>query len=1239
MGDEYSLGSLINRPGEKPIELQHWSSLPWAEATSLNAFYKLANEKRPYISLVGVEINEENLSTLGVFISSTESLIGICFSKNDLGDIILKKLLTIIFEDGGRQIEVLAINDNNLTTTSAKTIGKLIGDSVCNIRRLSLAKNALKDSFAKSFAKFLRNNDSIYELDLADSQIGFPGISGLSRVMKFNTTILQLHLEEVKEETVQDLTNLQVYSTRLLNTTKAGKKMKAGKRRVAERLVALVDKCIDRNLRIRFAKSRCADILRKGAYPVKLQTCRIALVGAEKSGKTGVAHGLLNKIPVYYPAHHPTVSLATAVLQTFQPESMEFDKLMENLQPNVSLDKKEKYYSKRQILPFDTPALQEVTQGARKPSKLTALFTSKAQIWRAKRRKFEGLVAICAQREAKLAAEDASPVEDDTLEGAGRHLFCNPESINHRIEELAAQFFLNAFDLDRTSVLLPKKQLDQLSVGSWNEENGVDVGATLAVAVNTREQVGRLDYLLLDDNDTMSLNTRRELDTDAGSSVNRGADSPSHIAKKKYGNFRKVPNRRFPEYEGAPKVATSQGISYNDTMFFNPMVQELSIKDIAGNDILFRSHFADTCVFNLFDLGGGETAQMLAKFTIAQDCINLLVFDMERAAKADLGKADVIREELTLWYRLIELYAGKNPTLMVVGTRKDTLDHLASSNMVGDRKNDFGRLTAGTPGLTMKRNKVMNREANLVVSNILQSINQDIVLSVVRDDNMNLLKNEKQGLAFFPVSNFTIEGIASMKSTFETYTRDFSTKDSEHVPLRWVRLLELAFNRYNENTERNYRLRTKALVQLAMSIGFSCKMEVQQCLKKFDQLGFLQFTSYNYELCSWVILDPVPIFKSLLKFAQNHRVDLGMPPQQSRLEEKFGNELVLLRNHGILRKSLFEMLWQGGREKEDLNFGISWLKQHYFMTEMVIDGERFFFFPSFLRGREYFSTKTPYVSTPPEAYFFAISFNQNGYIPPALLPRLIVLMFGCTIQENNVASITPLREIGKIHPGFNLFSSVNTSSRVVLTKDFVRIQFGGQIISMTTEGNELIFGLSQARSASRIVLMIHSMLSKLNHDVFCGRVVWDIIFFQSLGTSKKFSSAKFSQPRGPPRMMQTPRAGYNTPRSTMGVSSYAGGTHMSYQSAELVAYESDEDEETVVGVTGKRVRMSFNEARSKKLYPFFYNDDDTYETCHSLWKGARNSAEAMQNFQTHEMTESVDDYCNLLKQKYLSTNF
>lgn len=1160
----------------------------------------------------------------------------------------MKSLITEIFLTGGREIEVLAINNNNITTASVPTIGKLIGTSFCNIQRLSLAGNPLKDSFAKGFIRYWRNNDSIFEIDLANCQIGFNGMKSLVRVLKFNVSVLQLHLEPPAANIDHNapppgLASFEVYSSRLFSTTKAGRRMKPKAKHNIMRFTRLADRCINRNLRIRYARARCADILRKGAYPVRLNVARLTVLGSGSSGKTGLAHSLIKKVPFYYPDHQPTVSLATAVLQTFQSESVLFDDMIKNISPEVKLDKKEKYYARNGSMPFDLPIKKdEVALARRKQSKVP--IEDNFQIWRAKKKNFEGLLARCVHREAAEAAESAGPEPDDTLEEAGKNLYNNPESINDRIHDVAKLFNLTSDEEDSRSKLLPGKPLDQLSEASWGVEDHVDVGATLNAAVNTNEEVQRLSFLFdaVETEVTYTEDKKEwndENPTIASQPSNNGkpklkrGESGTSNAQMKYGNYKKNPNgpQRFPQLGfGGPanglKITTKEAKN-KDTMFNNPMVNERTIRDIANTDLLLRSYFADTCLFNLFDVGGSVVSEMLAKFAIFNQGINALVIDLGRTSKASLEQGDVIRGELTAWYRCIELFGGENAATIVVGTKLDEVEHLAEATYL------FG---APPP---RKKRKDYNPDGVKAIGKILKSIDRDFIQLVVREDNPQFMRNVDLELNFFPLDNYTQRGIEPIKSNCEKYARDLSADTRNYVPLRWVKLLELAFERYNANPTVEYKLEMKVLVKLAVSLGFSCKAEIFQCLERFDELGFWFFKSYNHELCNWLILDTVPLFKSIMRFTQKHTFNIRNPPPPTKFEEHFGNDLVLLRNHGLLSKQLFKALWQGDKQKADLNFGASWLKQHYFMTEFRLDGQNYFLFPSFLRDASYFQQQnSQMVPGIRESFYFGLTFTKTGYLPPGLIPRLVCILIG--FQENSFDSLAPLsQQKNRVSPAFDLFSVANTSSKIYLTKNKIRIKFGGQLISMTREGNELIFGLTDSGSAGKIVLVIHSILSKLNLDVFNGRIGWDLIFFQGKAGSKILN--------GRPPHFNNNNNGQDGQTRTM----FAESTHYTHSVDEssyyredpddnMVNYESDnENEQLGVSVTGRRLRVSFNDARSKKMFPFFQNESNGYEDLYELWQGARTTAEAIEKFAYIPMTQSVEEYCNTMKQKYFSNSF
>ncbi|XP_070708492.1 leucine-rich repeat-containing protein 45 [Pempheris klunzingeri] len=120
------------------------------------------------------------------------------FTEVSLSDCMLseegaKELLTGLF--GNRTVKVLDLKGNNLRSTGAEVLGKLLAHNK-TLRRLVLEWNALGvwDEAFSLFCDGLASNSALTHLDLRNNQINHHGASELSLALKCNNTVEVLDL-------------------------------------------------------------------------------------------------------------------------------------------------------------------------------------------------------------------------------------------------------------------------------------------------------------------------------------------------------------------------------------------------------------------------------------------------------------------------------------------------------------------------------------------------------------------------------------------------------------------------------------------------------------------------------------------------------------------------------------------------------------------------------------------------------------------------------------------------------------------------------------------------------------------------------------------------------------------------------------------------------------------------------------------------------------------------------------
>lgn len=145
------------------------------------------------LDLSGQSLSTETCSVLARVLQNDTVFTELSFSDCMLSEEGAKALLSGLF--GNRTVKVLDLKGNNLRSTGAEVLGKLLARNN-TLRRLVMEWNALgvwDEAFAL-FCEGLSSNSGLIHLDLRNNQINHHGAAELALALKRNSSLQVLDL-------------------------------------------------------------------------------------------------------------------------------------------------------------------------------------------------------------------------------------------------------------------------------------------------------------------------------------------------------------------------------------------------------------------------------------------------------------------------------------------------------------------------------------------------------------------------------------------------------------------------------------------------------------------------------------------------------------------------------------------------------------------------------------------------------------------------------------------------------------------------------------------------------------------------------------------------------------------------------------------------------------------------------------------------------------------------------------
>lgn len=261
----------------------------------------------------------------------------------------------------------------------------------------------------------------------------------------------------------------------------------------------------------------------------------------------------------------------------------------------------------------------------------------------------------------------------------------------------------------------------------------------------------------------------------------------------------------------------------------------------------------------IWDYGGQRVFYALHHLFLTEFGAYLLVFDMREV----LTKEDVAVEYLQFWLKSIALHAPQSP-IVLVGTYADEVH----------TRSEYGRI-----------NEVLEDRVN-----------------IVDEHNNQVVPNENNGLAFFPVDNRNNKGLREVQDAVLVALtgKDFMTYP---VPLSWISCLERLLR--SESRSADY-MRLSEVEVIANDCGVQ-PQDVTLMLSFFHETGSLFYFHRCSDLRDIVILNPqwlVDALTCLIYDNEVHTTSVWEVRRSLRPDEK------LFRTRGVLSPRLRKAKWK-----------------------------------------------------------------------------------------------------------------------------------------------------------------------------------------------------------------------------------------------------------------------------------------------------------------------------------------
>jgi len=478
------------------------------------------------------------------------------------------------------------------------------------------------------------------------------------------------------------------------------------------------------------------------------------------------------------------------------------------------------------------------------------------------------------------------------------------------------------------------------------------------------------------------------------------------------------------ESRGEP--AQANGTAGNSTASNKPVIKFSGLDDDNPfkHDLLIRSRTdKDALRFSIWDYGGQKVFYTLHHLFLTRFGVYLLIFNMNEL----LLKTEESVDYLKFWLNSKKIHAPSAP-LFLAGTFLDKLES----------KDDIA-----------------------TVNSILAKLVAEFMF----------VRNESDGLYFFPLSNQDDTGVGLLRSEIEHVTRR-QEYVNRAVSLQWMQCLDSMLTRAKEMDVSWLKL--QSVRKLGKEAGIKSLSEIDVMLELFHELGVLVHLTATANLKDIIVTNAQWLVDSISKVIRDGEIHRYSDKEEAEIENAgIMDDVNRLFKNALASRDLFDYFW----DRDAVEFLLDLMRRTLLMGDWKFGNEKdLYLIPSMLTDVDPNGWSNTQLD---EKKLYQCWFEPSiGFLPIGVFERLICLA---------------------IAHSANTFDSTENIKEPILRKNFNRVWFGPdcEVILESKHGSDsqadmIMMSLDNPERAQRVFTVIVSMLQKVTADFTVNSFDWNI---------------------------------------------------------------------------------------------------------------------------------------------------
>ena len=293
------------------------------------------------------------------------------------------------------------------------------------------------------------------------------------------------------------------------------------------------------------------------------------------------------------------------------------------------------------------------------------------------------------------------------------------------------------------------------------------------------------------------------------------------------------------------------------TMFTAVCIEKVVINQIKLAIALYQMF--RSLKLKILDFAGDKEYHAYHHIFLRSQAIYLIVFNMAEFAENSFRDINARIKKLHLWFESVCSHVPPKMPVFLVGTHRG----------------DMNKILMGRLNCHLKEN-LWNLYCNEIVENNVEE------------------------LIFFPVENSLGQndaGIQILQKKIMIVAKEYKETIGRNIPLSWIQIQDEIIS-LKENKEAKFCV---TLEEFPTVFGnFICTNWSKETLKYLHEKGLVIYLDKDQELSKWVLLKPEILVDIIIQ--------LVTPPQQMMQERRLRRDWELLKDKGMLTKSLLKRI-------------------------------------------------------------------------------------------------------------------------------------------------------------------------------------------------------------------------------------------------------------------------------------------------------------------------------------------